>query len=192
MSITTAPDKLMTAEEFLALPDDPNVERMLIRGRVVEVPMTRRSFPHSSTEARIAYLLSRWQRNSGRNSIIASGEAGCYLRRRPDTIVGIDVAVFPRAAAPADDEATNMFGSPPILAVEILSPSDTVENVQDKITDYLAVGVALVWIIDPHFRTVVVHRPDAGPEMFSGDEELIGDPHLPGLKVAVKEVFADL
>ena len=192
MASTTVPDRLLTAEEFLALPDDPKVERVLIRGRVVEVPMTRRSFPHSSTEARLAYLLSAWQRKSAGLWIVASGEAGCYLRRRPDTIVGIDAAVFPRDAAPTDEDKSNLFSSPPLLAVEILSSSDTVELVQDKVTNYLSCGVPLVWIVDPHFRTVVVHRPDAAPEMFSGDEELSGDPHLPGLRVAVKEVFADL
>lgn len=192
MSITTVPDKPMTAEEFLALPDAPTVDRMLIRGRVIEVPMTRRSYPHSSTEARLTHLLSTWRDLQPNKWIIASGEAGCFLRRKPDSIVGIDVAVFARSAVPKRTDRTTLYIRPPLLAVEVLSPSDLIENVQETISDYLAAGVALVWIVDPHFRTVVVHRPDAAPEMFSGDEELIGDPHLPGLKVVVKEVFADL
>jgi Uma2 family endonuclease len=192
MSIATAPDKLMTAEEFLALPDDPNVERMLIRGRIIEVPMTRRSYPHSSTEARLAHLLSVWQERSRKKCIVASGEAGCYLRRRPDTVVGTDVAVFSRDAAPKAKEKTTLFTRPPVLAVEILSPSDVLEHLQEKISGYLAAGVPLVWLVDPHFRTVVVHRPAAAPEMFSGEEELIGDPHLPGLKVVAADVFANL
>jgi len=192
MSTTIVTDKLLTAEEFLALPEDPYSERMLIGGRVIEVPMTRRSYSHSSTEAQLAHLLHKWRATSARQWIIASGEAGCRLRRIPDTVVGIDVAVFSQNAAPQPDDKTTLFTRAPILAVEILSPSDMLEHVQEKISDYLAAGVPLVWIVDSRFRTVVVHRPDAAPEMFSGDEELIGDPHLPGLKVLVKDVFADL
>lgn len=192
MSSAMAPDKLMTAEEFLALPEDSNVERLLIQGRVIEVPMTRRSYPHSSTEANIAYLLKVWRKTQGGDWIVASGEAGSYLRREPDSIVGTDVAVFEAEAVPSASDKTTLFTRPPVLAVEILSPIDTQEIVQAKVDDYLAAGVPLVWVVDPHFRTVVVHRPDGSPEMFSGDEELSGDPHLPGLGIVAKDVFADL
>ncbi|MFO1092859.1 MAG: Uma2 family endonuclease [Planctomycetaceae bacterium] len=193
MSVTTATDKLMTAEEFLALPDDPNVERMLISGRVYEVPMTRRSWFHSTVESNVVDILKQWCRTRKSGGFrIASGEAGSFLRRKPDTIVGTDVAVFQQNAIPKLEDKTTLFTCAPLQAVEILSPSDMLEHIQEKVSDYLTAGVPLVWIVDPHFRTVVVHRPDATPEMFSGDEDLIGDPHLPGLKVTVKDVFADL
>lgn len=191
MSTETA-SPLLTAEEFLALPEDPNVERMLIRGRILELPMTRRNKWHSSTEARLAQLLLNWRDTARRSGVVASGEAGCYLRRRPDTLVGIDVAFFPEEVAQLERDDTTLFNGPPLLAVEILSPSDTQEVIQAKIDDYLAAGLPLVWIVDPHFRTVVVHRPDAAPEMFSGEERLIGDPHLPGLEISVKGIFAGL
>ena len=50
---------LMTAEEFLALPDD-GMERDLIRGEIREKPMTRRNRDHSGVEAKIAALLIIW------------------------------------------------------------------------------------------------------------------------------------
>ena len=59
--LTATASGLMTAEEFLALPDDPNVERMLIRGRVWEEPKTRRNKWHSSTESLVAYRLWQWK-----------------------------------------------------------------------------------------------------------------------------------
>ena len=49
--------KLMTVEEFLAIPDDENIERDLIRGEVKERVMTRRSRRHARTEARISQQL---------------------------------------------------------------------------------------------------------------------------------------
>lgn len=190
MSTVTARG-LMTAEEFLALPDDPNVERMLIRGRVWEEPMTRRNKWHSSTESLVSYELVKWNRSRPEpRSVIASGEAGCLLRRNPDSVVGIDVACFPHDVRELESDESTLFDGPPLLAVEILSPNDTQKKTQAKVSDYLSAGVKLVWLIDPTFKTVVVHRPNAAPEMLSGTDQLSGDPHLPGLRVQVSSLFA--
>ena len=42
---------------------------------------------------------------------------------------------------------------PPLLAVEILSPDDTYSDTEERASDYLAMGVRVVWIIDPKTRT---------------------------------------
>lgn len=189
MSTATA-SGLMTAEEFLALPEDPNIERMLIRGRIWEEPTTRRSRLHSSTESLVSHRLWQWKEaHPDAGGTIASGEAGCRLRRNPDTIVGVDAAYFPDNVTELEHGDSTLFDGPPILAVEILSPSDTNKKTQAKVKDYLTTGVKLVWLIDPTFRTVTVHQPDADPEMFSGDDELTGDPHLPGLRIRVSSLF---
>jgi Uma2 family endonuclease len=86
------------------------------------------------------------------------------------------------------DETTLLEGAP-VLAVEILSPSDKEQEINEKIYEYLAAGVALVWIVDPHFRTVRVHHLRAEPELFNGRQELSGDPHLPEFRVAVASIF---
>ena len=76
-----------------------------------------------------------------------------------------------------------------MLAVEILSPNDTVEQIAEKVDEYLSAGVPLVWLIDPHFRTITVHRPDTPPELFNAGQTISADPHLPGFHAAVREVF---
>ena len=77
----------------------------------------------------------------------------------------------------------------PTLAVEILSPSDTLEDINEKIDAYLSAGVPIIWIVDPYYRTVKVHRPDAEPELFNIRHELTAEPHLPGFRVAVSRLF---
>lgn len=188
MTITTAP--LMTTEELLALPDD-GVERELIRGKVLERPMTRRSRPHSRTESRLAQILRNWldQQPEPRGEVL-SGEAGVRLRRNPDTTVGMDVAYISAATAQATPENAFLVEGPPVLAVEILSPSDTQEDILEKVREYLDTGVKLVWLVEPKFRTVVVYRPDSEPVLYNIQQELPGDPHLPGLRVKVAEIFA--
>lgn len=158
---------LMTADEFLALPDDGK-ERWLIRGQLREKDdaMTYRNRFHSWVEARIAHLLSLWLQDQPRpHGAVHSGEVGCRLT--PDTVVGIDAAFFSADTIARQSDETTVIEGAPVLAVEVLSPSDKVEEINEKITEYLACGVEMVWIVDPYMRAVQVHRPASPPEMFN-------------------------
>ncbi len=181
----------MTLTDFLALADDPTIERELIAGIVKEHPASPRNRFHAKTEARIAFALNTWRRQQPEpRGDVLSGEAGFTLERDPGTSVGIDVAYVSAEVAAKQNDASTMIEGVPLLAVEVLSPSDTQENIAAKIDQYLATGVMLVWIVDPHFQTVTVHRPGANPEFFTSDDELTAEPHLPGFRVAVRQLFA--
>jgi Uma2 family endonuclease len=179
----------MTTEELLALPQD-DVERWLIRGQLRERPRTAHNRWHSRVMARVAQHLDNWldQQPEPRGSVLC-GEAGCRLRRNPDTTVGIDVVYIAADLAAQESEETSLIDGVPVLVVEILSPNDTQEQVHEKIDDYLEAGVALVWVIDPHDRTVRIYRPGAEPELANVRQELSGEPHLPGLRVAAAQLF---
>ena len=188
MAGTTTPT-LMTTEELLALPDD-GVERWLIRGQLRERPMTVRTREHSRIMIRIGYLLEAWleQQPQPRGEVLG-GEAGCRLRRNPDTTVGIDVVYIGPELTAQQSEDTTLIDGVPILAVEILSPNDTQEQIDDKVDDYLSAGVRLVWVVDPHDRTVRVYQPGVEPQLFNLTQELSGDPHLPGFRTPVTRIF---
>jgi Uma2 family endonuclease len=55
------------------------------------------------------------------------------------------------------EPAENIFTEPPFLCVEILSPDDTAVEVRTKVEEYLAFGVAYVWVIDPITRRGEIH-----------------------------------
>ncbi len=178
----------MTIDEMLALPDNGH-DRELIRGELREEPMTRRNRRHSRTETRVARFLDDWLDTQPKpRGEVVSGEAGFRLKRDPDSFVGIDVAYVSLEVAAMDPDAA-FFEGPPILAIEILSPSDTQEKIDEKIALYLETGVALVWVVSPRFRTVTVFRPDAPPALFNDQQELDGGPHLPGFRVEVAKLF---
>jgi Uma2 family endonuclease len=181
----------MTTEELLALPDD-GVDRELIRGELRERPTTTRGKPQCLITSNLNYLLGHWLRQQPRpRGAVYSGDIGVRLRRNPDTFVGIDLAyISPEHKARKPKDATFIDG-PPVLAVEILSPHDTTEDIAEKVREYVAAGVPLVWVVNPFFRTVTVHRPDARPEMFNEGQELTAEPHLPGFRAPVAEIFAD-
>jgi len=180
---------MISTDELLAMPDD-GVDRDLIRGELREKPMTRRNRLHSGVTVNVAYLLEAWRRLQPKpRGEVLGGEAGFRIRRNPDTTVGIDVAYISPDLAARTPRDAKLVDGPPTLAVEILSPSDTHEEITDKVEEYLAVGVPLVWVIDPKFRTVEVHRPGAEPEQFNTRQELTAEPHLPGFRVPVSEIF---
>jgi len=197
-----SPPATMTTEQMLALPDN-GMDRELFRGELREKPrdreqtcgdwrdkpMTMRNRRHSRVETRVAKFLDNWldTQPEPRGEVV-SGEAGFRLRRNPDSSVGIDVA-YASADQVANMPAAAFYEGPPILAVEVLSPSDQQEEIAAKVALYLESGVAVVWVIDPIFRTVVVHRPGSEPEMFNALQALSAEPHLPGFLVPVASLF---
>jgi Uma2 family endonuclease len=177
-------------EEFLDLPGDDGVERMVIEGELFEEPMSERNPSHSRLSARITYHLERWvdQQPEPRGQVL-TGDASFRLRRDPDTKVGIDVAYISADLAVTVSEGARFVDGIPILAVEILSPSDKQQTITKKVRAYLDTGVALVWVVEPVFRTITIYQPDAGPRLVNDGERLSAEPHLPGFEVAVADVF---
>jgi Uma2 family endonuclease len=76
------------------------------------------------------------------------------------------------------------------LAVEILSPSDTIDQINERIDDYLGAGVALVWVIDPHRRTIEIIQGGQEPELVNVRQDLTGEPHLTGFRVPAAKLFS--
>jgi len=180
---------LVTTEELLAMPED-GIERELFRGRLKEREMTRRGRRHTRAGANIAGLLRNWLKQQPLpHGEVLVGEAAFQLQRNPDTTVGIDVAYISAETARANPEDAFIIDGIPVLAVEVLSPSDQQEDVLDKVRNYLDAGVPIVWIVEPVFKTVTVYRPGEDPQLFSSKQDMTAEPHLPGFRVRVIELF---
>jgi Uma2 family endonuclease len=180
---------LMTTEELLALPDE-GMDRWLIQGQVREKAMTYRNRWHSLIVMRLGQFLNNWLDSQPHpRGAVYGGEAGCRLRRNPDTTVGLDAVYISAELAARQPNDTTIIDGVPTLAVEVLSPSDKQEEINEKVDEYLAAGVPLVWVIDPHRRTILVHRPDSEPELVTVRQELTGEPHLPGLRIPAAKLF---
>ncbi|MCE9564076.1 MAG: Uma2 family endonuclease [Planctomycetes bacterium] len=190
--------KRATEADLLAMPND-GIERWLVDGQIVEKgrdseisTVTVRNKHHTRIQSRISHLIEAWcdAQPTPRGSIHA-GETGVRLKTDPEVIVGIDlVYLAPDVSARVmADEETTMIGAVPTLAVEILSPSNTVEGIREKIDVYLKAGVPQVLILDGHYRTVTVHRSGQAPVMLNATQELDGGKELHGFRVAVARIF---
>lgn len=78
---------------------------------------------------------------------------------------------------------------PPLLAVEVASPSDSHLYLSDKAQLYVAAGVQLVWVVWPTTQTVDVWTPPAVLVIRGLQDVLDGGSVLPGLVVPVADIF---
>lgn len=188
--MATTSHKLMTTEEFVALPDDEGVYRELIDGELREYPMSTRNSKHSLVTGQITYVLNKWlHEQAGMAGVVANGDARCRLNSNPDTVVGIDVALFLGEEFVAMGERIGIYDGSPVIAVEVLSPTDTQEIVGEKVHRYLDAKVPQVWIADPDFDAVTVHRPGSEHVLFTRSQILTAEPELIGFQVRVSQLF---
>jgi Uma2 family endonuclease len=155
--------RLVTAEEFERMPEEPGVRTELVRGRVVRVSPP--GFRHGLVQGRLYELLAAYARSTGAGRVIFP--VGFKLASNPDTVREPDLAFLIRSGVTEPD---GFFPGPPDLAIEVVSPTDRRAHLEVKIAQYLETGVRMVWVVDPTRETVTVHAPDAPPISLSGDE----------------------
>ena len=77
----------------------------------------------------------------------------------------------------------------PDLAVEVLSPSESASELEEKLDDYRACGTPLIWVVDPARRTVMIVASDAPVRWLREDDALDGGNVVPGFSCPVAELF---
>jgi Uma2 family endonuclease len=80
----------------------------------------------------------------------------------------------------------------PDFVIEVLSPSDRLPKLQQKMERWVVNGVRLAWLIDADRETVHVYRPNQPPEVLTGPKELSADPAVPGLVVDLRPAWESL
>jgi Uma2 family endonuclease len=83
-------------------------------------------------------------------------------------------------------------GVAPDLAVEVLSSSNTAQEMARKRRDYFAAGTRLVWEVDPVQRTVTVYTAAEQFTVLHEQDTLDGGAVLPGSSLPLRQLFAEL
>jgi Uma2 family endonuclease len=76
------------------------------------------------------------------------------------------------------------------LAVEVISPSDTVRGVEGKVTEWLEAGSSQVWVVSPKLHTVTIYRSLTEIVVLTENDTLDGGDVVPGFQIPVREIFA--
>ena len=85
-----------------------------------------------------------------------------------------------------------LFHAAPDLAVEVLSPSDSITKTEAKLALCLAHGARLAWMIDPKTKSARVYKPDGSMELLRRDRMLTGNSVLPGLRISLSRLFDEV
>ncbi|MEX2316606.1 MAG: Uma2 family endonuclease [Pirellulales bacterium] len=177
---------LLTAEEYIALPDPFEGPTELVKGVLVQTPPTRPR--HGEICLQIGYLLRLYldKRPTGR---ALSNDAGFKTERDRDTVRGADIAYYSFERVPKGPLPAGLLDASPDLVFEVLLPSDRWSEVQIKVAEYLDAGVTAVCVVDDDTRSVHVFRLDQPMRIFkSGDEFTVPD-ILSDFRVTVARFF---
>jgi Uma2 family endonuclease len=179
--LTASNVKPTTGEELAAMGDIGPCE--LVNGRIV--PMTPTGDEHGSCEGNFYAALRAFVQvhNLGK---VRVGEVGIYTRRNPDTLRAADV-LFISNERYAQRKSQGFLDVAPELIVEILSPGDSWSDVTQKLREYFAIGVRLVWVADPQARSVHAYPSLTDVREFTLHDDLPGDDALPGFSVKVAQ-----
>jgi Uma2 family endonuclease len=88
--------------------------------------------------------------------------------------------------------ASTALSGPPDLAVEVVSPSDRVADLRQKVQWHLEAGCPLVWVVDPQRRTATMYRPGMAPRHLGDNQALEGDDVLPGFRLPLRDLWNSL
>lgn len=140
---------LVSVEEYLNTSYDPDCD--YVDGELVERNVGE--FDHADLQGQILIYLNRY-RKAGWISVVEQRVQVARTRFRVP-----DVCVM-RAEKPMPQ----IFRTPLVIAIEILSPEDKLSTMQKRIDDYLAFGIPNVWLIDPSERRAFIHTREGSVE----------------------------
>lgn len=184
MSVAT--NKLMTWQEFAALPDDGR-ERELVRGELINMPPAHTNHGYYGSNILISLGGHVKAHKLGR---AYNAEAGYLLESSPDTVRSPDVSFIAADRSPGVLKDGEYFRGAPDFLVEVVSTHDKVFDVEEKTEAWLVGGARLVWVVNPRRKAVEVHRPGTEPQTFREGDTLNADDVVPGFTMPVAEIFA--
>ena len=184
----TVLEETITVEEFYEKALE-GFRGELVRGELRETMPT--SILHGIIAGRIAGLL--WvfvlQQKLGE---VLTAETGFRLFVNEKTVRVPDVAFLSNEKLAEVKDFSKFFSGTPDLAVEVISPNESYDEVQGKLEDYLAAGVKTVWIVRPKQKTVTVYRSLFDFKVFQEDDVLDGGDVLPNYECKLQDIFGNL
>ncbi len=191
MTVTT---RQFTFEEYLSYEDGTDTCYELVNGGLVAMSLCTglQAFIIKFLAAQIAAVLAGWEANYE----VFSGSVGVRSPRggRLNTSRVPDITVLPleQAKQLLSREAVIGFDEPPLLVIEVVSPSTKKEDYKAKWSEYSVRDIPEYWIVDPLINIITVGVLEDGaytPYEFQGTE-LIQSPRLPSFDMTAERLLS--
>lgn len=175
--------KMWTEEELLALPSDGKHE--LVDGELVF--MSPAGGFHGRVSSRLGGRLTVFVEDRGLGGVY-DGQTGFWMKsgnlRAPDVSFVAQEKLDKLGASPE-----GFFKFAPDLAVEVLSPSESMKDMQGKIDDYFASGTRLVWVLIPRIKGARIFHERKRSKLLRADESLSGEDVVPGFSIRLSDLY---
>lgn len=155
----------------------------LVDGEIVVSPT---GYRHSAVGLRLAHLIQTYLDKHPVGEI-AGADLGVVFEN--GDLRSPDLTFVRKEKIPSGDAQQRFLEVVPDLAVEVLSPSDSMKFVGHKIGEFLERGIPIVWLVDPGQRTVTVYRSLSNTQRYTSDDTITAEPALPGFSCAVSRFF---
>ena len=188
---TIVQNKAWTDEELLSLPRDGNKYEVM-KGVLIVSPA---GIEHEEIGARLIAALVNFVRDR-KLGIVCGSSAGYWMKpegSQARNFLSPDVSFIAKERLGGAKRAPKkFFDGAPDLAIEILSPSDTIEKLHEKIVDYFENGARLIWVVNPEEQFVLVYHSPQPDQLLRSSDSLSGEQVVPGFTLPVSELFAEL
>jgi len=175
----------MTADELLTMPDD-GYRYELVKGELIRTAPA--GYQHGEVAMNIGARLHEHVKRNALGSVYAA-ETGFVLTQDPDTVRAPDAAFIRRERVEKAGKTRGYWIGPPDLAVEVVSPGDTVAEVEGKVAEGLEAGTGAVWVVSPKLHTVTVYRSLTDIVTLTEKDTLEGSEVVPGFQIKVAEIL---
>jgi Uma2 family endonuclease len=179
MEVSLATKTLLTVKDFMPVFESMDGWCELVDGEVIEV--SPGVFLHNHVRDKLMHLLM---------TFLETHKVGTVVAEQPFHLFGKTVR-FPDIAFVRTGRELPPRGFPeggPDLAIEVISPTNTLREMERKVSDYFAAGCKRIWMIYPEELEVYIHGL-SGVVRRGGDELLEDADLLPGFSVKVSDLF---
>ena len=184
MSTATVP-KTWTDQEFMAIPGDEQYE--LVNGALIE--MGNSGMLHGELGSFLGGSLSLYVRAHKLGVVCDSSTAFTLKsgnRRSPDVSFVAKERLQGLKSLPR-----GFFQGSPDLAVEILSPNNTIAEIHSKIVEYFDNETRLIWVIHPDEQFVLVYHTVRPKHLLQLQDSLDGEDIIPGFSLPMQDLFTN-
>lgn len=169
-----------TEQDLLKMPNDGR-KYELVNGRIQIVPTGGR-------HGKIGYRLARRVGNYAPESL-EGFDSSTGFRMAGGNIRSPDFSLMQKARLPQGEPPVDFIDGAPDLAVEVVSPSENLKDLYQKVLEYFESGAREVWLLFPERKQVYRYTAPLEVEVLREDDVLTGGELLPDFQVRVGELF---
>jgi Uma2 family endonuclease len=136
----------------------------------------------------LAFQVELWNRQN-KLGIVFDSSTGFKLSNGATRSPDVSWIALERWNSLSKEQKRGFAPIDPDFVIELMSPTDNLEDLQQKMSEYISCGVKLGWLINPDAKFVEIYRRDRDKEVITNPSLLSGENLLPGLNVDLADIF---